>query len=66
MSYPFYDKFDNGYVYRGTCSLYSDYDYTDEEEEDEDPEDYDDDIVEFCDGYRPYYHRFDCYLRKTP
>jgi len=59
--YPFYDKFDNGFVYRGTCSLYRDYyDYPYEEDEDEEedkaPEDYDDDYIE---GYRPcssFYH----------
>jgi hypothetical protein len=48
--YPFYDKFDNGFVYRGTCSLYRDYyDYPyeeEEEEEDKAPEDYDDDVIE--------------------
>jgi hypothetical protein len=53
MIYPFYDSFENGFVYRGTYSLYRDYyDYPceDEEDEEEAPEDYDE--LEL-DGYSP-------------
>jgi len=54
MIYPFFDEFENGFVYRGSKSLYGDYyDYPceEEDEEDEDEEEASEDYDELEDYF---------------